>query len=166
MIQKTFTLSHRLNFNIEFKCNTKYFLSLNHLSQSLFFYILLWQFQVLLDLVGRNFFLFFRGEPSSLAKSFPDDPLLHSRTHFSSSSLPYINLLLKSFFSSFVCLTASTLKQKLWVSFIMCFCLRLMKNFLIDGQFFLGVGSSFFFFLHPIFLVSLTLSSRTTSYLT
>lgn len=28
-----------LNFNIEFKCNTKYFLSLIHLSQSLFLYI-------------------------------------------------------------------------------------------------------------------------------
>lgn len=33
-----------LNFNIEFKCNTKYVLSLIHLSQSLFFLFLLWQY--------------------------------------------------------------------------------------------------------------------------
>lgn len=36
MIQKIFYFSSFLTFNIEFKCNTKYFLSLIHLSQSLF----------------------------------------------------------------------------------------------------------------------------------
>lgn len=49
MIQKIFLFYFHLilNFNIEFKCNTKYVLSLIHLSQSLFFIFLFYFFFVL-----------------------------------------------------------------------------------------------------------------------